>query len=60
MFGVLFGKKLVAHFREEHGGQTQDILMRTLSRHLTPLDRQVRESLNIMKASANIEEYLNF
>ena len=33
--------------------------MRILSRHLTPLDRQVRESLNITKASACPDECLN-
>ena len=33
--------------------------MRILSRHLTPLDRQVRESLNISLASKQEEECLN-
>ena len=33
--------------------------MRILSKHMTPLDRQVRESLNIMKASKVAEECLN-
>ena len=50
---------LVAHFREEHGGIAQEILMRILSTHLTPLDRQVKESLNIFKASGNPDKCLN-
>ena len=33
--------------------------MWTLSKHITPLDRQVRESLNIIKASKVAEECLN-
>ena len=50
---------LVMHFREEHGGQTQEILMRILCNHITPMDRQVKESLNILKASRIPEECLN-
>ena len=50
---------LVAHFREKHGGVTQEILMRVLSRHLTSLDRQIKEFLNIIKASRNPDECLN-
>ena len=33
--------------------------MIVLSKHMTPLDRQVRESLNIIKASKIAEECLN-
>ena len=33
---------LVVHAVEEHGGVVQDILFRTLSSHMTPLDRQVQ------------------
>ena len=33
---------------EEHEGSTQPILMRTLSAHITPIDRQIQESLNII------------
>ena len=40
---------LVIHCLEEHGGTIQPILMRTLSAHLTPMDRQVQESLNIIQ-----------
>ena len=50
---------LVAHFREEHDGVTQEILLRVLSWHMTPLDRQVTESLNILRAAKYPEECLN-
>ena len=50
---------LVLHFREEHQEERQPILMRVLSRHLTALDRQVTESLNIIRASRVPEECLN-
>ena len=50
---------LVLHFREEHQEESQPILMRVLSRHLTALERQVTESLNIIKASKVTEECLN-
>ena len=50
---------LVVHFEEEHSGERQEILMRVLSKHATPLDRQVRESLNITTASATPDECLN-
>ena len=50
---------LVIHFREEHGGRQQEVLMRILSRHISPLDRQVVEPLNILKASKTSEECLN-
>ena len=50
---------LVLHFREEHQEETQPILMRILLRHLTALERQVTESLNIIKASSASEECLN-
>ena len=37
----------------------QEILMRVISKHITPLDRQISESLNIAKASTKPEECLN-
>ena len=40
---------LVIHCQEEHGGVIQPILMRILSTHLTPMDRQIQESLNIIQ-----------
>ena len=36
---------LVAHFREEHGGERQELLMRMVFRHLTALERQAVESV---------------
>ena len=50
---------LVLHFREEHQEERQPILMRVLSRHMTALDRQVTESLNIITTSKVPEECLN-
>ena len=50
---------LTIHFREEHGGRQQEVLLRILSRHISPLERQVVESLNIIKASKISEECLN-
>ena len=50
---------LVIHSIEEHEGITQPILMRTLSAHLTPMDRQIQESINIIEASKHPDEYLN-
>ena len=40
---------LVIHCLEEHGGDIQPILMKTLPAHLTPMDRQIQESLNIVQ-----------
>ena len=37
---------MVIHFWEDHHGRRQDCLMRILSGHLTPLDRQKTESIN--------------
>ena len=34
---------LVLHFWEEHQGRRQPLMMRVISAHLTPLDRQVTE-----------------
>ena len=34
---------------EEHSGQVKEILMRTLSSHITALDRQIQESVNILE-----------
>ena len=42
---------LVIHSVEEHQGQVQPVLMRTLSAHLTAMDRQIQESLNIIEES---------
>ena len=40
---------LVIHCVEEHGGNIQPILMRNLSAHITSMDRQIQESLNIVQ-----------
>ena len=42
---------LVIHCLEEHEGEIQPVLWRTLSAHLTPMDRQVQESMNIIEES---------
>ena len=50
---------IVLHFWEEHNGEKQNVLMRILSGHLTPMDRQIQESVNILGASRNPPEALN-
>ena len=40
---------MAVHFWEEHAGMRQEVLMRVTSRHLTALDRQVEESVNILE-----------
>ena len=50
---------LITHFREEYNGAQQDILIWVLSKHITPLDRQVKGSLNTTRASRCAEECLN-
>ena len=40
---------IVIHCQKQHGGVVQPILMRTLSAHISPMDRQVQESLNILQ-----------
>ena len=42
---------MVVHAAEEHEGEVQPVLMRILSSHLTPMDRQIQESLNIIEES---------
>ena len=50
---------LVIHNIEEHGGETQEILMRTLTTHLSAMERQVQESLNIIQESKKPGNCLN-
>merc|ERR1712240_287130 len=50
---------LVIHFLEEHQGERQDVLFRILSKHHTPLDRQIQESVNIEERMSQIKECLN-
>ena len=50
---------MVIHFWEDHSGQRQDCLMRILSGHLTLLDRQTTESVNILEAGKTPSRSLN-
>ena len=50
---------MVLHFWEQHDGRQQPVLMRVTSKHLTALERQVRESINIEKCAKNEMECLN-
>ena len=50
---------MAVHFWEEHAGTRQEVLMRVISRHLTALDRQVEESVNILVSGKVPEESLN-
>ena len=50
---------MIIHSLEEHGGEAQPVLMRTLSSHLTTMDRQVQESLNILQEARKQGQCLN-
>ena len=50
---------LVLYFWEEHQGRRQEVMMRITSTHLTALDRQVTESVNILTAGNQKEGALN-
>ena len=50
---------MVVHANEEHEGEVQPFLMRILSSHLTPMDRQIQESLNIIEESRKPGNCLN-
>ena len=50
---------MVIHFWEDHSGRRQDCLMRILSGHLTPLDRQTTESVNILEEGKTPDRSLN-
>ena len=50
---------MVIHCIEEHGGDVQPILMRTLSTHLMAMDRLVQESLNILEEARRDGKCLN-
>ena len=50
---------MAVHFWEEHAGTRQEVLMRVVSRHLTALDRQVEESVNILESGKVPEESLH-
>ena len=50
---------MVVHWLEEHSGQNQEILFNIVSKHQTPLSRQVRESVLIDIGMRKQEECLN-
>ena len=50
---------MVIHFMEEHEGRPQEVLFRLTSKHQTPLDRQVQESVNIEEGAKSPRECLN-
>lgn len=50
---------VVVHYWEEHEGRKQDFIMRIISGHLTPLERQATESINIVEAENRPQEALN-
>ena len=50
---------MAVHYWEEHTGRKQEAMMRILSTHLTPLDRQTMESVNIIEAERKLGESLN-
>ena len=50
---------MVIHFMEEHEGRPQEIHFRVTSKHQTPLDRQVQESVNIEEGARSPRECLN-
>ena len=50
---------MVAHFWVEHGGMRQPILLRGVSYHRTPTERQVTESIRIENGMKSPESLLN-
>ena len=50
---------LVIHFCEEHQGRKQEVIFRVLSSHLTALERQTVESINILAAGRDLGDILN-
>ena len=38
---------VVTHFQEEHEGREQEVMMRIIGKHQTPLEKQVMESVLI-------------
>merc|ERR1712112_312225 len=55
----LLSHPLVLRFWEEHGGRKQEVMMRILSTHITPMERQIREAVNIGESSKKGQECLN-
>ena len=50
---------LVLHFDEMHGGEKQEVLMRTVREANTALERQVWESVMIDRLSGSLKECFN-
>ena len=50
---------MVIHMIEEPGGETQPVLMRSLSAHLMAMDRKVEESHNIIEETRKPGQCLN-
>ena len=50
---------LVIHFLEENQGKEQETLFRITTKHQTPLERQIVESVNIEEAAGRPAECLN-
>ena len=50
---------MTLHFQEEHSGNQQETVFRIISKHYTPLERQVIESVVIEEVAAEKEECLN-
>ena len=50
---------MVIHFCEDHNGRKQEVLFRVITSHLTALDRQTSESVNIISSGKNPGENLN-
>ena len=50
---------LVLHFWEEHRGRRQEVIMRVISTHMTPMERQIREAVNITESMKKGSECLN-
>ena len=50
---------LVIRFEEEHDGVAQDYLFRIISKHYSPLERQITESVLIEEVASSTEECLN-
>ena len=57
--GGVLSHPMVLHFWEEHQGRHQEYIMRTISKHQSPLEWQVVESVNINVGMRKQEECLN-
>ena len=46
---------MVLHFMEEHAGERQDFLMRITRYHKKAVERQILESIRILRGSKNLQ-----